>query len=187
MELDLEDIESIRAFLKKNFDGPLVVEALKARLRSHLEDPMVDPLSRQVWPGYLKLPEILKEPFSLLDAGCMSGFLYHHLKKYFKDFTYVGVDKWPEALEVGREFAPGVRFYEGDFLKEGPDEDYDYIVLSNIAFSTIQANQAISNLAPRARRSLIVINPNGQIIAVSALKSSRNTADNRETAGNLPA
>src|SRR3990167_3792381 len=130
----LTDIRATRLFLKQNFDGPEVVKALRFRLETHLNDPTLDPLSNQVWAAYLKLPDLLKEPFSILDAGCMSGFLYHHLKKYFKDFTYTGIDRWPEALQVGRGYAPEARFIEGDFLKHELGGLYDYVVCSNIPF-----------------------------------------------------
>ena len=128
------DIQEVRAFLKKNFDGPEVIEALRFRLQTHLEDPTLDPLSNQVWPAYLELPRHIEEPFTILDAGCMSGFLYHHLKKYFKDFTYTGVDRWKEALEVGREFAPEATFIQSDFLKDDIPGQFDYVVCSNIPF-----------------------------------------------------
>ena len=157
------EIESVRQFLKRNFDGPEVVEALRFRLETHLDDPTRDPLSAQVWNAYLELPKHLNPPFTLLDAGCMSGFLYHHLKRYF-DFTYTGVDRWPEALQVGREFAPHITFIEGDFI-EGKFGEFDYVVCSNIPWKgNEQYNRAIQNLLSQARRGLFMINPNAEIL-----------------------
>lgn len=163
MEPYLHDIRATRAFLKQNFDGPEVVKALRFRLETHLQDPTVDPLSAQVWPAYLELPSLLVEPFTLLDAGCMSGFLYHHLKRYFKDFSYTGVDRWPEALEVAREFAPEATFVQGDFMHDQLGGIYDYVVCSNIPFRNGEIEKTVANLIDNTRRKLIFIYPNSRI------------------------
>ena len=136
---------------------------MRFRLETHLQDPTLDPLSNQVWAGYLKLPQLLKEPFSILDAGCMSGFLYHHLKRYFSDFTYTGIDRWPEALEVGREFAPEVKFILGDFMTHDNLGLHDYVVCSNIPFKAGEAQRAIEGLMPCAVRKLIMIYPGSKV------------------------
>ena len=163
MEDYLTDIAATRLFLKKNFGGPEVVKALRFRLETHLKDPTLDPLSNQVWAAYQRLPELLEEPFSILDAGCMSGFLYHHLKKHKKDFTYVGMDRWPEAIEVAREYAPEVKFLVGDFLKDELGSLYDYVVCSNIPFKGHELSIAIAALVPCAKRKMILISPNSEI------------------------
>lgn len=156
----LRDIQATRLFLKKNFDGPEVVKALRFRLGVHLDDPTRDPLSNQVWESYLRLPKHMEEPFSFLDCGCMSGFMYHHLKKYFKDFTYTGLDRWPEALQVGREFAPEANFIQGDFETEPVYGSYDYVLISNIPFKTQRdLNAAASKMFQNARRMLFMILP----------------------------
>lgn len=154
-----DEIERIRQFLKRNFEGEEVKEALRKRIRIHLEDPTKDPLSAQVWTAYQKLPEILEEPFSILDAGCMSGFLYHHLKRHKKDFEYTGIDRWEEALEVAREYAPGVKFLKADLLtfNEGM---YDYVWCSNIPWKANEWELAAKNLARLARRAVIFAYPN---------------------------
>lgn len=156
----LRDIQATRFFLKKNLDGPEVVKALRFRLETHLKDPTLDPLSNQVWAAYQKLPSILEEPFSFLDCGCMSGFMYHHLKKYFKDFTYTGVDRWPEALQVGREFAPEATFIQADFETERVSGSYDYVLISNIPFLTQRdVDGAVFKMLQNARRMLFLIQP----------------------------
>lgn len=159
------EIEEVRQFLKKNFDGPEVVKALTFRLETHLKDPTLDPLSNQVWGAYQQLSNVLREPFSLLDAGCMSGFLYHHLKKSFNDFTYTGMDRWAEALEVGKTFAPEVSFVKRDFMNDSLDDiqQHDYVVCSNIPFINGDEAKALENLAPLARRSLIMIHPGSRM------------------------
>lgn len=162
MEPYLTDIQATRLFLKRHFDGPEVVKALRFRLQTHLADPTLDPLSSQVWEAYLKLPQLLREPFSLLDAGCMSGFLYHHLKKYFSDFTYTGMDRWPEAIQVGREFAPEATFIKRDFLNDDLGDlskSFDYVVCSNIPFRNGDADEAARKLVEVATRAVIFIYP----------------------------
>lgn len=158
----LQDIQATRAFLKQNFDGPEVVKALRFRLQTHLKDPKADPLSNQVWPAYQYLPELLIEPFTLLDAGCMSGFLYHFLKRHFTQCTYIGMDRWPEALEVGREFAPEVSFIQGDFMTDAI-ATYDYIVCSNIPFKPGEDELAIRKLSACVTRGVIMIYPNSEM------------------------
>ena len=157
------NIEEVRQLLKRKFEGPDVLAALRFRLETHLSEPMRDPLSAQVWDSYLKLPHLLKEPFTLLDAGCMSGFLYHHLKRYFTDFTYVGVDKWPEALQVAREYAPEATFIQGDMMSEKFGE-FDYVVCSNIPWkSAEQCTDTIRRLAKQANHAVFLILPNTEI------------------------
>jgi SAM-dependent methyltransferase len=162
VEAYLTDILETRKFLKKNFEGPEVVKALRFRLQTHLADPTLDPLSDQVWAGYQLVPRLLKEPFTLLDAGCMSGFLYHFLKRHFKDFTYTGMDRWEEALIVGREFAPEVGFIKADFLTDSMNY-YDYIVCSNIPFRGNECDRAVEKLRAHVLRSLVMIYPNSSV------------------------
>jgi SAM-dependent methyltransferase len=165
------DIQSVRMFLKKNFHGPEVIEALRFRLKTHLEDPTQDPLSNQVWLGYQELPKIIKTPCSILDAGCMSGFLYHHLKKHLTDFTYTGIDKWEEALQVGREFAPGIEFKAGN-LETDYFGQFDYVVCSNMPWQAVDRLKAQKNLGRQAERALIFIHP-GNVVE----QFERTTAD----------
>ena len=123
---------------------------------------MMDPLSRQVWDAYLKLPKLLEEPFSILDAGCLCGFLNHHLKKHKKDYTYTGIDKWAEAIEVGLEFAPLADLRVADFLTFG-GEQFDYVWCCNIKWDADSLQQAKKNLIPLARRACIFVHPGSQM------------------------
>lgn len=174
----LTDIQATRLFLKRNFDGPEVVKALQFRLKTHLDNPESDPLSNQVWMAYNALPEFMEEPFTILDAGCMSGFLYHFLKRHFREFTYTGIDRWPEALQVARENAPEARFFEADFMRIEPRQDYDYIVCSNIPFKPGEEEITIGNLKPHATRTLFMIYPGNKIVIHERIPASeipRNT------------
>lgn len=163
-----EEVRRLVKQLKRRREGPQAVEALRHRLAIHMEDPTLDPLSHQVWPAYRQLPSMLEEPFSLLDAGCMSGFLYFHLKRYFKDFTYTGVDCWPEALTVARENFPHARFIEADFF-EAWLEPHDYVVVSNIPFGhSKNEERAVKHLRQFAKRALVVIYPDSEIKVIES-------------------
>jgi SAM-dependent methyltransferase len=168
------DIQSVRLFLKKNFDGEEVLEALRFRLRLHLQDPTQDPLSNQVWLGYQELPKIIKTPCSILDAGCMSGFLYHHLKKHITDYTYTGVDRWDAALQVAKEFAPEVEFVKGN-LETDFFGYFDYVICSNIPWQVGDKNKAVENLLKQTRKELIFIHPGNVVERFE--RSTRNPPD----------
>ena len=148
---------------------------------------MLDPMLRQCWSGYLQLPTMLDEPFTLLDAGCMCAFLYHHLKKYFTRFTYTGMDRWKEALVVAHEIAPEIELIEADMFEAKLKQDYDYIVISNIGFKKAQGAQLALKYACHARRNLIFIEPDGKIITLSAPAGARHPLDDRAPQRNIPA
>lgn len=162
LETSVQEVERIRSLLKHGREGPEVIAALRRRLEIHLVDPMMDPLSRQVWEAYLKLPDMLEEPFSILDAGCLSGFLYHHLKRYKKDFTYTGIDVWPAAIMVAKEYAPGVDFRIADFLSFS-DKPFDYVWCCNIKWDGSSLARARKNLIPLAKKKCIFVHP-GSVI-----------------------
>ena len=168
------NIGYVRQLLKREFTGSKVLDALRFRLETHLSDPMQDPLSAQVWAAYLELPKKIKTPCTILDAGCMSGFLYHHLKRHLTDFTYVGVDRWEEALEVGREFAPEVEFIHGD-IENGYFGQFDYVVCSNIPWQTGDRKKAFDNLYRQTRRALFFIHPGNVIETLE--RTTANTPD----------
>ena len=125
-------------------------------------DPTLDPLSNQVWKAYLKLPGMLEEPFTILDAGCMSAFLYHHLSRYKKDFVYTGIDAWPEAIMVGKEAAPGLDLRVCNLFEFG-GETFDYVVCSNLKWEGDNLRRAREHLIPMARRKCIFIHPGSEI------------------------
>jgi SAM-dependent methyltransferase len=118
-----------------------------------------------VWGAYTELLNIVEEPFSILDAGCMSGFLYHHLLRHCENFTYTGMDKWPEALQVGREYA-GVEFILGDVLNPQFERRengntihrvFDYVWCCNLPWRNDDEGRAVTALMPLASRALIFV------------------------------
>ncbi len=161
------DVDSLVQYLKHFNDGPDVVQALKIRAAIHFIDPTLDPLSERMLEAYQKFSEMIEPGSSVLDAGCMSGYLNHFLKKRV-DCTYVGIDSWEEALEVARDFQPGIDVRKCDLLKDELPEfsiwpngrqvkGFDYVWLSNIKFDDNQ--KVVDRLLPLARRALVIAQP----------------------------
>jgi len=109
----------------------------------HWLTPEKDRLSARMLPVYTELMGHIEWPFSILDVGCMCGWLKHFIaQRLKKPFQYVGIDKWPEALEVAKEFDPYIETYNLDILEDeipGPLGEgfrplYKYVWCSNIQF-----------------------------------------------------
>ena len=105
----------------------------------------------------------------------MCGFLCHWLALHFTRFSYTGVDRLPEALNVAREHFPRASFIEADFsLGEFPE--HDYVVLSNVPFqSANEITSAISNLLPVMRRRFFLIRPNSDVEVIERRKPDGGT------------
>jgi len=161
------DVDGLVQYLKKNSKGPEVVEALRHRAAIHFLNPSLDPLSSRMVKAYGRLCEIVTEPFTILDAGCMSGYLNHFMRQRLLNFSYTGIDPWEEALKVAREFQPGIDVrpidINGDIPKMSAlpngrvQQGWDYVWLSNIVFENPQA--VYDKLLPLARRALIIAQP----------------------------
>ena len=162
------DLDGVIKFLKKNQTGPGVLEALRIRAALHFLNPALDPMSERMMDAYGRFRELVSEPCTILDAGCMSGYLNHFLRQKLKDFTYVGLDSWDEALTVAREFQPGIDVRKCDILKdELPEFSYwpsgaqqrgfDYVWCSNIVFE--YNAKVVKRLLPLAKRALIIAQP----------------------------
>ena len=137
------DVRAIELFLKKHQEGEDVKEALRWRTMIHWLKPEADRLSGRMLPVYKELIGHLEWPFSILDVGCMAGWLKHFIAPHFeKPFNYVGIDQWQEALDVAKEFDPYIEVYKKDILTDeilGPlgadfDARYKYTWCSNIQF-----------------------------------------------------
>lgn len=162
---------ALELFLKKIQNGPEAVEALRYRTAIHYLNPSLDRLSNRVLKAYEKLSELMLPPFSLLDAGCMSGYLRHFLQLRIKPFTYLGLDCWDEALEVAREFQPDIDVRKCDLLTDEIPEfsveinghtrkGFDYIVCSNVNWGK-KGEILVEKLLPLARRNCFFIQPLG--------------------------
>lgn len=69
---------------------------------------------------------------SVLDIGCGIGDLYGFLRARCPEATYTGIDLVPEAIQFAAGKYPGVRFLCRDILKQGLDEQFDYVLMSAI-------------------------------------------------------
>jgi SAM-dependent methyltransferase len=131
-------IKNLVQYLKHNFNGPDVVEALRYRTMIHWLNPELDPLSRQILGAYKKISELVELPFIMLDVGCMCGFFKHYLDQRTEyPFRYLGIDRWPESIQVAKEFSPHTDFAILDFLQDDPlfyIRGFDYVVVNNIQF-----------------------------------------------------
>lgn len=111
-----------------------------------------------MWKAYNELIGRLEEPFTFLDVGCMSGFMYHFLARHYRDFSYTGVDRWPPALEVARAAAPDATFIESDLMAlEAEPKSFDYVWCSNLPWRNDMEGPAIRKLAPLARRGFFFV------------------------------
>ena len=132
------DIPGLVKYLKIYQEGPMVVEALRRRTMIHWLYPEKDPLSNQVLGAYKKIAELLDTPTSILDVGCMCGYFKHYLDLHAPyHFRYIGIDRWPEAIQVAKEFFPRDDFRVLDILFEDglfSPNTIDYVCVNNINF-----------------------------------------------------
>lgn len=162
------DVDLLVKYLKTHSQGQEVVEALRHRAAIHFLNPKLDPLSSRMLQAYKWFADYIAPQTSVLDAGCMSGFLNHYMRQTRLDFTYVGLDSWEEALTVAREFQPGIDVRKCDILKDELPEfslwpngrqvkGFDYVWCSNIVFDEPQT--VVDKLLPVARRALVIAQP----------------------------
>lgn len=162
------DVRELELFLKRTQQGPEALQALRIRTAVHYLDPTLDRLSNRMLQAYAKLCEIVKPPFSILDAGCMAGYLRHFMQLRIKNFTYVGIDCWDEALTVAREFQPDIDVRKCNLLEDElpngvslqgrPETGFDYVWCSNINWGK-HAEKAVEKLKPLARRACFFAQP----------------------------
>ena len=164
------DVRQLELFLKKVQHGPEALKALRYRTAIHYLNPSLDRLSERMLPAYEKLCELVREPFSILDAGCMAGYLRHFMYQRVKNFTYTGLDMWDEALEVAREFQHDIDVRKCNVLTDDiPDavnlqgrvqRGFDYVWCSNINWGR-NDRAIVEKLVPIARRACFFAQPPG--------------------------
>lgn len=155
------DVAQLERFLKQVQHGPEALKALRYRTGVHWLNPNLDRLSSRMLVAYDKLCEIVKPPFSILDVGCMCGFLWHHMKrKLGNSFRYTGIDSWEEALQVAEEFQPGIETYKLNIMEDELPKlegGWDYVWCSNINFKNPE--DIIKRLVPIGKTILIAQPP----------------------------
>ena len=165
------DVRALELFLKKTQHGPDALRALRYRTGVHYLNPKLDRLSSRMLEAYEKLCTIVQEPFSILDAGCMAGYLRHFMQLRLRNFTYTGLDFWDEALEVAREFQPDIDVRKCDLLNDELPQfsveinghvryGYDYVWCSNIHWGS-NDRAIVQKLVPVARRACFFAQPPG--------------------------
>lgn len=137
-------------FLKTVPTGEPAREALRRRLDLQLVDLTLDPMTAQIM-------EVLKETTfegRILDVGCYSGWLYHYLGK---PAGYTGIDRWLEAIEVAKEYAP-----EADFRHISLEEltgQWDMVWCGQVIFEAPdEACKKMKALAPKG----IIVSRSGE-------------------------
>ena len=86
---------------------------------------------KYLWDDLKPLKKYMKDGFSILDLGCVTGRLYH-LFKDFQDVEYVGVDQSEGQLAVAREEFPDNKYIQAE-MTELPCEDNEFDIIYCIA------------------------------------------------------
>ena len=104
-----------------------IKEMLRVRMGFQIRNPMSDPMTSKI----IKTVEDNRQHLvgKILDVGCYTGALYHWLGK---PPGYVGLDKWQEAIDVAKEFAPEATFICSDVMDI--DGSYDVVWCSQLLF-----------------------------------------------------
>lgn len=146
------DIGVIVKYLKSGLNGKKTRRYLSRRMEFQLEDPKLDPMTCRLLPVLKEFqPQLIGK---ILDVGCYTGFLYHHLGK---PENYTGIDIWGDAIQVAKEFAPEANFRVADGLAfEG---SFDVLWCSQIVWSSqrIDPGMAIEKLSKLAKKSIFVL------------------------------
>lgn len=136
--------------LKKIPNGKKGRKLLRMRMLQQLEDPEGDPLTKRLLPPIEFCRAGLKG--RILDVGCYTGFLYHYLGK---PEGYTGIDIWPEAIEIAKEFAPEADFrLEDGFKVEGY---WDVLWCSQIVWGQRRVVEAIEKMKHLASRYYFIV------------------------------
>ena len=104
-------------------------------------------------------PHLSQKPFQLLDFGCGVGNLFGHLKEFFPNTVYTGVDLSKDSLEKARSrFPADANFQEYDSL-EWKNFQYDLIFSAGVFHHIPHADHAkIIN------KLYSLLNPEGKLV-----------------------
>lgn len=101
---------------------------------------------------------------SLIDIGCGDGTYADFIKKEMKSLSVEGTDPAREAIKIGQNKFPGIRFFVSNILDEssfqGKAGRYDVGVIRGVLHHLVDPAQAIRNSLKMAD-TLIIIEPNG--------------------------
>lgn len=101
----------------------------------------------------------LKNSDKILDVGCGTGFLLHHLSERYPDVQLSGVDPVKAMLDVARKKLPVCVDLREGWAEQIPFADHNFnVVFSNSVFHYIRD---IQTALREARR---VLRPGGQLV-----------------------
>lgn len=107
---------------------------------------------------YRAVPLILeyKPTGTILDVGCYSGWLYHYLGK---PKGYVGIDIWPEAIEVAKEFAPEADFRNVNLMDMEGEFDTVWCIQIPWGKTAVKAADAVEKMKTLGKRCVVAVTP----------------------------
>ncbi len=109
-------------------------------------------------PRYRIMAEVIEPGSTVLDIGCGEGLLLEYLTET-KGISGCGVDIAPEAVRLAG--ARGVKKVEvADILHWEIEQEYDYIILSEILEHLANPEEVIAKVCHRFRKALLVSIPN---------------------------
>lgn len=130
--------------LKRKGGGLAVLELLRSRLRQQIAEPKTDKLTAAVIHGlWAVLPTFNG---TLLDVGCHAGWLYHFVKA---KVDYHGIDNYPEAIKVAKEFFPAERFSVEDLLESKRTADIVWATQLHPEINVVKILPKLSGMAKR--------------------------------------
>ena len=91
---------------------------------------------------------IEREPSSILDLGCGTGYLTELLSKRFPQAQIVAVDFAPAMIELARKRVPSARFLARDIEELEPEPDSYDLIVSNATIQWLtEPEQTLTRLA----------------------------------------
>lgn len=108
-------------------------------------------------PRYRIITDIVAPDSTVLDIGCGEGLLLAHLSQV-RSIKGLGLDISSEAVRIARERA--VQAEVADILTWRLDEEYDYIIISEVLEHLPTPEDVIAKVCGHFRRALIVSIPN---------------------------
>ena len=118
-----------------------------------------DLVSAKLYKLKTVFPNLSQESFQLLDFGCGVGNLFGHLKDFFPNTVYTGVDLSKDSIEKARSrFPANTNFQEYDSLEWG-NFKYDLIFSAGV-FHHIPHNDH----AKIINKLYSLLNPGGKIV-----------------------
>lgn len=114
-------------------------------------------------PGFRLIADLVEAGSSVLDIGCGDGKLLRYLARE-RDATVTGIEVSQNAVDLAA--AQGVAVMLQDVTQDDFQlaEQYDYIIMTDVLEHLRNAEEVVSKLKGRFRKSLVVNLPNSGFI-----------------------